>query len=930
MKKIGKILSVLSLASLSIVGLVACNNTGSSTTSTDSGDSGNTDNTTNSGTTTVPADYVTYKVKTQSISGKPIANAYVTLKGKNGKFSVFSDSNGQALIKAPAGTYEVNCEDMESEGYVVDSDSEGIQIDDSGEETIIKFQPQLIQDEMPENTKYAEYDQMYDYTFEGYDFGSSTNFGEKVTWTLSDLLEDNELIVLNFWYTTCSWCVREFPYLVDSYSAYTDKVKVIGINPGESYNDTVDTVKTFAKDQKLNIMSTVGDNTLISSFGVTGFPTSVFIDRYGTVTMVEGGAITTKDKWDGLFAKYTGEKYVPTYESSGSDVVPDVEFPGSKVLEDAALAKGVSATFREEDRESYKNIWPWVATEDGTAIKPTNKGINSSYSIAWMDITVPANKVLALDYKASCEDGDMLGVFLDGKRLCQMSGNDKEFKTQYLYVAGNADESISIEFFFYKDSKTSMFDDTVYVNNIRFLDQSELTTKFQVIRQAASGEVNPFTLKWTNYVTPVFNDEDGYYHVNTVDGPLLLAALNDTNTHFSNKSIMTLLAENPEDFVDKTTGKDYGVIISQFASYADNSSVTMLDLPTNGLTSITKDLGEALQFVAREFGDDKLKDFESQWLEMCVYISEYNTPEGQEIGDPIKGLARFSAIEAQITNPEDSIEDHYNFIKFDFPLVPRGYYFKFTPEKSGIYHVYGISGQSTECFFYGSGSGREEDSRAYVSRDNFIRLDENAEYADDFDQYMYYEAGKTYYIAPVFFDIDDTEHLLKFRIDYAGTYKEYLAQASDGSFTYNENPDGSIGKIISISNIKVVLGTDGYYHPADEYNNPINDEYIYADFKYTTGIFSSNSLEQIIEKGGFDFSKDENGNALASGNDETAAIKQYLAQMDTNENSVTYGTVKVNEGLMGLLQKLMDKYTFKEVTDSWLKVCYFKVTLGNK
>lgn len=58
---------------------------------------------------------------------------------------------------------------MESEGYVVDSSSVGIQIDDSGEETIVKFQPQLIQEQMPENIKYAENDQAYDYTFEGYD-----------------------------------------------------------------------------------------------------------------------------------------------------------------------------------------------------------------------------------------------------------------------------------------------------------------------------------------------------------------------------------------------------------------------------------------------------------------------------------------------------------------------------------------------------------------------------------------------------------------------------------------------------------------------------------------------------------------------------------------------------------------------------------------
>lgn len=956
MKKIVKILSALSLATASIAALVSCDKFNSSTTpgetttgGTTTGGStttptpttggagtstGGTTTTTTTGSTTtdIPDDYIAYTVKTQSISGKSVPNAYVTLRGRNGSFSDFSDSNGQAVIMAPAGTYQVECEDMESEGYIVDSDSEGIQIDDSGEEIIIKFKPQLIDEEMPSDNKYAEYDQMYNYTFEGYDFGSET-FGEKVSWTLSDLLEENELVVLNFWYTTCSWCVREFPYLIDSYKGYADKIKVIGINTGGK--DTVDSVMKFAQTNNLNIMSTVNDTTLYNAFPIKGFPTSVFIDRYGTICMIEDGAITTKDKWDGLFAKYTGDNYVPKYEASGSDVVPDVEFPGSAVLEKAALAKNVSATFKEEDRETYKNIWPWVATEDGTAIKPSNKGVNSSYSIAWMDITVPANKVLAIDYKASCEDGDMLGIFLDGKRLCQMSGNDKSFKTQYIYVAGKADEKISVEFFFYKDEKTSMYDDTIYIRNIRFLEINELTTKFQVIRQAAYGNVDPLSKLWDNYVEVVFNEADGYYHVGTEDGPLLLAALNDTNTHFSNKSIVTLLSENTELFVDNTDPAnpiDYGKIISQYANYADNSSITMLDLPTNGLTSITKELAEALQFVARVLGvgDKDDEKYPNQWLEMCVYISEYNTPKGEEIGDPIKGLATFNAIEAQITNPEDSLEDHYNYIKFDFPLVPRGYLFKFTPEKSGVYHLYGISGQSTECFFYGTGSERQDDSRAYVSRDNFTRYDNNVKYAEDFDQYMYYEAGKTYYIAPVFFDVDDTEHLLRFRIDYYGTYKEYLAQASEGTFTYNENADGSIGNIISISNIKVVLGNDGFYHPTDGNGHAISDEYIYADFKYTTGVFSSNSLEQIIEKGGFNFSKDENGNAVAGGIDETSTIKQYLAQMDTDVNSLTYGTVKVNSGLMGLLQKLMDKYTFKNVADSWLKVCYFKVTLGSK
>ena len=103
MKKIVKILSALSLVSISIAGLASCGKIESSTPTTGSGTTGTTGTsgtTTSGASTTVPVDYVTYNVKTQSISGKPISNAYVTLKGRNGEYSEFSDSNGQASIKA--------------------------------------------------------------------------------------------------------------------------------------------------------------------------------------------------------------------------------------------------------------------------------------------------------------------------------------------------------------------------------------------------------------------------------------------------------------------------------------------------------------------------------------------------------------------------------------------------------------------------------------------------------------------------------------------------------------------------------------------------------------------------------------------------------------------------------------------------------------
>ena len=40
------------------------------------------------------------------------------------------------------------------------------------------------------------------------------------------------------------------------------------------------------------------------------------------------------------------------------------------------------------------------------------------------------------------------------------------------------------------------------------------------------------------------------------------------------------------------------------------------------------------------------------------------------------------------------------------------------------------------------------------------------------------------------------------------------------------------------------------------------------------------------------------------------------------------GCVKMNKELSEILQKLMDKYTFKDVLNSWTKLCYYYETIG--
>jgi hypothetical protein len=68
------------------------------------------------------------------------------------------------------------------------------------------------------------------------------------------------------------------------------------------------------------------------------------------------------------------------------------------------------------------------------------------------------------------------------------------------------------------------------------------------------------------------------------------------------------------------------------------------------------------------------------------------------------------------------------------------------------------------------------------------------------------------------------------------------------------------------------------------------------------------------------------GNYHGIGEDETEAIRAYVDKII--ENGKEDGCVKVDAELARLLQLLMDKYTFKGVDYSWLKLCYYYQYLG--
>ncbi len=85
---------------------------------------------------------------------------------------------------------------------------------------------------------------------------------------------EGQIIVLNFWATWCGFCVEEMPLLDEMDKR--DDITVIAVSVGEE----AETVKKYIEEGGYDFDVYLDkEGTLASKFGVTGFPTSLFLGK---------------------------------------------------------------------------------------------------------------------------------------------------------------------------------------------------------------------------------------------------------------------------------------------------------------------------------------------------------------------------------------------------------------------------------------------------------------------------------------------------------------------------------------------------------------------------------------------------------------------------------------------------------------------------
>jgi peroxiredoxin len=101
-----------------------------------------------------------------------------------------------------------------------------------------------------------------------------------------------EVVLLNFWATWCPPCRVEMPALQEAYDELgAQGFTVLAVNWTES--DDVDLIGPYAQELELSFPILLDEESLVTEdlYNVIGFPTSIFIDRDGTVREIVIGPL---------------------------------------------------------------------------------------------------------------------------------------------------------------------------------------------------------------------------------------------------------------------------------------------------------------------------------------------------------------------------------------------------------------------------------------------------------------------------------------------------------------------------------------------------------------------------------------------------------------------------------------------------------------
>lgn len=323
--------------------------------------------------------------------------------------------------------------------------------------------------------------------------------------TLSQALKEKDMVLINIWATWCGYCVLEFPYMQEVYEQYGDRAEIIALSVEPT--DTPQVLRQFAEKQGITFpVGSDSKTNLGGYFSVSGYPTSIAVDRFGKVAFVQVGAFQSAGDIRRLFAALTDSRYTESrvfYELPEAEI--SVSPADSKALSEALNAPGGQIVFHHPADEQAYPMLP-VKKDGRLAVTSSNAGQDGTYAKVIFSVDAREGDVLAFDYSVSTEPvWDFLSVWVDGIRVKTFSGSYDWSAWAYPLAEG----SHALAFSYDKDSGSRQGEDAVWVDDVRLVSGEEAEKLLAALPSYPVAEAVSFLVTTPGAREIVFNDPDG-------------------------------------------------------------------------------------------------------------------------------------------------------------------------------------------------------------------------------------------------------------------------------------------------------------------------------------------------------------------------------------------------------------------------------------
>lgn len=120
------------------------------------------------------------------------------------------------------------------------------------------------------------------------------------SYTLSQLLQEKDLVILNFWFVNCGPCKAEFPYFEAIHNSY-DNVQLLTMNHIDSQESII-----ALREQMGVTFPMISENIgFQQGFGIYAYPTTVFIDSTGKILKIQVGDFKSQAELESWIEQFT-------------------------------------------------------------------------------------------------------------------------------------------------------------------------------------------------------------------------------------------------------------------------------------------------------------------------------------------------------------------------------------------------------------------------------------------------------------------------------------------------------------------------------------------------------------------------------------------------------------------------------------------------